>query len=107
MTLKMTIERTKRTKKKGKGHARGHPKVAQGHLKVVRDHPKVEAAQGQGHVTAGDQGQNLRRRRIKRAKRTREIDRRIDLGTDPGIDPRTERMRIPLEEIRKRRRQIG
>ena len=99
----MTIERAKRTRKKGKGHAQGHLKVVPGHLRVVRGHPKVEAVPGQGHVTAGDQGQNLLKRRIRRAKRTRGID----LETDPGIDPGTERMRRQLVGTRKRRNQIG
>ena len=99
----MTIERAKRTRKKGKGHAQGHLKVVRGHLRVVRGHPKVEAVLGQDRVTAGDQGQNLLKRRIRRAKKTRGID----LETDPGIDPGTEKMRRQLVGTRKRRNQIG
>merc|ERR1719433_2369607 len=97
----MTIERAKRTKKKGKGRARGHLKVARGHLRVVQGLPKVEDVPGQGHVTAGDQGQNLLRRKIKRAKRIRGIG----LETDLGIDQRTGRMMITRRKTRKRRNQ--
>jgi hypothetical protein len=99
----MTTERAKRTKKKEKGHAQGHLKVVTGHLRVVRGHLKVVAGLGQGHVTVGDQGQNLLKRRIRRAKRIRGSD----LETDPGIDPGTERMRRQLVGTRKRRNQIG